>query len=127
MLLARSGQLGGIIGRPQIADSSLERSTASDHVIRIVPRDNAVPAGYIFAYLSTPAVGYSLMTRTLTGSSVPALWPTYLNNVSVIRAAADFMIHIGRVVEKAFEDRVVASKLEDQARILVEQAIEEGT
>jgi type I restriction enzyme S subunit len=124
VLLARSGQLGGIIGRPQLADSSLEKATASDHVIRIVPIDEEVPAGYIFAYLSTPTVGYSLMTRTLSGSSVPALWPIYLNEVNVIKAKPDFMTEVGDRVQKAFEYRVVASGLENQARRLVEQVIE---
>jgi len=47
ILLARSGQLGGIIGRPQFTDSALHNSATSDHVIRIVPR-GGIPAGYLF-------------------------------------------------------------------------------
>src|SRR4051812_23102233 len=38
VLLARSGQLGGIIGRPQFADSALDGATTSDHVIRVIAR-----------------------------------------------------------------------------------------
>ena len=99
MLLARSGQLGGIIGTPQFADSSLEKATTSDHVIRVVPRTDVVPPGYLFAYLSCRGIGYPLLTRTMTGASVPALWPMYLNNVAVVKASAAFMKKVDHAVQ----------------------------
>lgn len=126
VLVARSGQLGGIIGRPQFADSALHASTASDHVIRIVPQLALIPAGYLWAYLSTTTVGYTLLTRTMTGASVPALWPKYLNEVRVIKARSEFMAEIDDRVRAAFENRVKATALEDRARALVERAIEEA-
>ncbi len=127
VLLARSGQLGGIIGRPQFADSALDDASASDHVIRIVPACELVPPGYLYAYLSTPTVGYTLLTRTMTGASVPALWPKYLNEVCVVKASARFMKEIDGRVQRAFEQRVTATQHERAARTLVELAIEEAT
>jgi len=125
ILLARSGQLGGIIGRPYLADSSLEGVTTSDHVIRIVPKTETILPGYLFAYLST-SVGYILLTRTMTGASVPALWPVHLRSIPVIRAGRAFEEHIDQLVCRAFEDRVLASRLEEEARALVERAVEES-
>ena len=124
VLLARSGQLGGIIGTPQFADSSLEKATTSDHVIRVVPRTDVVPPGYLFAYLSCRGIGYPLLTRTMTGASVPALWPMYLNNVAVVKASAAFMKKVDHAVQDAFERRVVAGEKDIAARRLVEDAIE---
>lgn len=126
VLLARSGQLGGIIGRPQFADSALHEAAASDHVIRIVPDRSRVPPGYLYAYLSTPTVGYMLLTRTMTGASVPALWPKYLNDVCVVKADVDFMADIDKRVQRSFENRVTATQREREARALVERAIEEA-
>lgn len=124
VLLARSGQLGGILGRPQFADSALHRACTSDHVIRIVSK--LVPAGYLYAYLATPTVGYVLLTRTMTGASIPALWPTYLKRLLVVKLAPKFMGKVHDKVTTAFEDRVKATACEDAARRLVEDAIEEA-
>lgn len=122
VLLARSGQLGGILGRPQFADSALHRACTSDHVIRIVAK--GVPAGYLYAYLATPSVGYVSLTRTMTGASIPALWPSYLKRLRIVKATTPFMTDIDETVTTAFEDRVKATALEDDARRIVEQAIE---
>lgn len=125
VLLARSGQLGGILGRPQFADTSLHQACTSDHVIRIVAK--TVPAGYLYAYLATPSVGYVLLTRTMTGASIPALWPTYLKRLLVVKAETRFMADVHEKVTAAFEDRVKASTLEDDARRTVEEAIERAS
>lgn len=124
VLLARSGQLGGIIGRPQFADSSLDAATTSDHVIRIVPNTEIISPGYLYAYLATSQIGYPLLTRTMTGASVPALWPTYLQQIPIVQAASEFMKDIDALVQDAFEHRVSATSLEFEARSLVERTIE---
>jgi hypothetical protein len=77
----------------------------------------------LFAYLSTTA-GYILITRTMTGASVPALWPVQLWSIPVIRATRAFEEDIDQQVCQAFESRVLASKLEEKARSLVERAIQ---
>ena len=126
VLLARSGQLGGIICRPQFSDSSMEGAATSDHVIRIISKGEVVPAGYLYAYLSTQEIGYPLLMRTSCGTSIPALWPTYLKSIPVVRAPITFMKSIDAEVKSAFEMRVEATRLEDEARTLVEHTIEEG-
>lgn len=124
VLLARSGQLGGIIGRPQYADSGLSGASTSDHVIRVVPR--GVPGGYLFAYLFSSKVGYPLLTRTMTGHSIPALWPSQLKSLPVVLADETEMKNISALVVTAFEEKVLATDLERQARMAVEAAIGEG-
>lgn len=121
VLLARSGQLGGIISRPQYADSGLDNAATSDHVIRLVPKD--VPGGYLFAYLYHPSIGYPLITRTMTGHSIPALWPSQLKSLPIVVTTAERMNEINDLVIVAFEDRVQATTLERQACAIVENAI----
>ncbi|TAK54870.1 MAG: restriction endonuclease subunit S [Dehalococcoidia bacterium] len=126
VLLARSGQLGGILGKPQYADSALNGAATSDHVIRIVPKEKAIPAGYIYAYLSSREIGYPLLTRTMTGHSIPALWPSQLASVPFLPLSDGEMKKIHSLVEEAFELRVTATACEDDARALIERALSEG-
>ena len=126
ILLARSGQLGGIIGRPQFSDSALHKATTSDHVIRIASRDS-IPPGYLFAYLANNEIGYPLLTRTMTGASIPALWPQDLEKVPIVLAVPEFMEGIDFSVQNAFELRVRSSFLETDAHTLIESAIEEAS
>lgn len=122
VLLARSGQLGGIMGRPQYVDSRLDGAATSDHVIRVVP--SGIPSGYLFAYLYSAKIGYPLLTRCMTGHSIPALWPSQLSSIPVVLASPRAMEEISRRVVDAFENRVQATVLENRARQHVEAAIE---
>lgn len=121
ILLARSGQLGGIMGRPQFVDSVMDGAATSDHVIRIVPKD--VPGGYLFAYLYNLSIGYPLLTRTMTGHSIPALWPSQLNSIPIVLSDYKVMNTISDLVKSAFEERIVATNYEMLAREIVEREI----
>lgn len=126
ILLARSGQLGGIIGRPQFADSALHNAAASDHVIRIVPQRGKSTAGFLYAYLSSPDIGYHLLTRTMSGASIPALWPKHLKQIKVPIVSEQVQNQLDEIVNSAFELRVEATSFEDEARLVVEKFIEQG-
>lgn len=123
VLLARSGSLGGNIAKPQFADSAMSGATASDHVIRIAPKTDRISAGYLYTYLSLRELGYPIILRTATGACIPALWPLYLNKLRVLRPAAEFNQKIDQTVREAFEMRVRATKLDDQARDTLEEAL----
>jgi len=123
VLLARSGQLGGIIGRPQYTDASLDGCSTSDHVIRIVPRNGEISPGYVYAYLAWKAVGYPLITRTASGSSVPALWPVYLRNIPVLRPSKQLNSTLAKRVPEAFQMRLDATEAENRAIRCVEDAL----
>jgi len=122
ILLARSGQLGGIIGRPQYSDSALSGSATSDHVLRVVP--DGIPSGYLYAYLYSANIGYPLLTRTMTGHSIPALWPSQLSKIPVVVTDQAEMERISEMVVSAFEDRVMATELEAKARTLIDNALD---
>jgi type I restriction enzyme S subunit len=125
ILLARSGQLGGIIGRPQFADSALHNAAASDHVIRIVPQPGKSTAGFLYTYLSSPHIGYHLLTRTMSGASIPALWPKHLKQIKIPLVSQRVQMQLDEIVTKAFGLRVEATSNEDEARLIVENFIEQ--
>ncbi|MEI7912496.1 MAG: hypothetical protein WCK77_22940 [Verrucomicrobiota bacterium] len=123
VLIARSGQLNGNIGLPQYVDSGLAEKAASDHVIRIVPRNDRFSAGYIYAYLSLPEWRYALIQRTATGASIPALWPLYLKQLRILRPSKKLNNEVGMLVCSALERRVNATMLELKAQKRLEQAL----
>ena len=126
VLLASSGQLNGIIGRPQLVDSGLDGKAASNHVLRIVPRTGKILAGYLFAYLALEDVGRPLIQRTATGDSIPEIWSTYLNEIPVLKAPRAVMEKLHAQVVGAFELRVRATGAERNARERLEEALKEN-
>ena len=127
ILLARSGQVGGIIGRGVWADARFDGIAASPHIIRLRSTDNDYPAGYVFAFLCLTDIGYQLLARTAAGSSIPYL---PLDAVLQIRiptsTTKEFRDDIHNMVVQAGVLRGQSQKLERDAVLLVEQAIEEG-
>lgn len=124
VLIARSGQLNGNIGKAQFVDSAMVGTTTSDHVIRVIPHDKEFSAGYLYAYLSIPEFRFPMLQRTATGASIPALWPIYLSAVRVLRPPAKLNSQIDEQVREALEMRVRATKIEDECRGRVEHALE---
>ena len=125
IIMASSGQLNGIIGQPQFVDSVLAGMAASDHVLRIIPKPEKILAGYLFAYLALKEIGYPLIARTATGDSIPEIWPTYLNELPILKAPQAVMERIDKQIVEAFEMRVRATALERESRDRLEEALEQ--
>ena len=127
VLLASSGSLGGVIGRPQFVDSAMAGQAASNHVMRIACTGDSVPSGFLFAYLSTLEIGYPLLLRTATGDAIPEVWPVFVNQIPVLRAPAKLANQVDQMVREAFEDRVKATAQETEARARLEAALKAST
>ena len=126
-LVARSGQVGGIIGRGVWADSRLDGFAASPHILRLRPTSEEFPPGYVYAFLCLTDVGYQLLARTAAGSSIPFL---PLDAVLVIKIPTTPSLQqrqeIDELVKRSGELRKQSQELEKEAVALVERAIEEG-
>ena len=126
LLLARSGQVGGIIGRGVWADSRFNNACISVDVIRISAQNASILPGYLYAYLFLTDVGYRQLIRTAAGSSIPHLSVSDVQKLLIPRGESEFEEEVNDMVWKAGRDRAEAQRLEDKARILVENAIKEG-
>lgn len=74
LLIARSGQIYGLVGSVTLANESHSNRVMSDHVIRLVPsKDGSIRAGYLLVALSHPTLGRPLMKALPTGSSIPSI------------------------------------------------------
>lgn len=126
LLLARSGQVGGIIGRGVWADSRFNNACVSVDVIRISAQNASILPGYLYAYLFLTDVGYRQLIRTAAGSSIPHLSVSDVQKLLIPRSDSAFEEEINDMVWKAGRDRAEAQLLEDEARILVERTIKAG-
>ncbi|MDI9730009.1 methylation-associated defense system restriction endonuclease subunit S MAD5 [Stutzerimonas stutzeri] len=126
-LVARSGQVGGIIGRGVWADSRLDGFAASPHILRLRPTSADFPPGYVYAFLSLTDVGYQLLARTAAGSSIPFLPLDAVLEIKIPTTPSQQQRQeIDELVKRSGELRKQSQELEREAVALVERAIEEG-
>ncbi|AJY71290.1 hypothetical protein RW64_17895 [Geobacter sulfurreducens] len=126
-LVARSGQVGGIIGRGVWADSRLDGFAASPHILRLRPTSEEFPPGYVYAFLCLTDVGYQLLARTAAGSSIPFLPLDAVLEIKIpTTPSLQQRQEIDELVKRSGELRKQSQELEKEAVALVERAIEEG-
>jgi len=118
------GQRYGLFGRPVLASRAIIGKTVTEAVMRLIPND-PYDAGYITVYLATE-FGQRLVMRHSAGTSIPVLQEGGAEKILIYWPDADRRHSISNIAEKAWENRALATELEDQARALVEHAIEEG-
>lgn len=118
------GQRYGLFGRPVLANRAIFGKTVTEAVMRLIPNDPH-DAGYISVYLATE-FGQRLVMRHSAGTSIPVLQEDGASKILIYWPDETRRHTISNIAEKAWENRAMATELEDQARALVEHAIEEG-
>lgn len=126
LLLARSGQVGGIIGRGVWADRRFAGGCVSVDVLRLSAQNSHILPGYLYAYLFLTDVGYRQLIRTAAGSSIPHLSAPDVSRLLIPRCDSALEAEINELVWNAGHKRAEAQEKEDQARTLVERTIEDG-
>ena len=126
LLLARSGQVGGIIGRGVWADRRFAGGCVSVDVLRLGAQNSQILPGYLYAYLFLTDVGYRQLIRTAAGSSIPHLSAPDVSRLLIPRCDNALEAEINELVWNAGHKRAEAQEKEDQARALVERTNEEG-
>ncbi|MCG7880910.1 MAG: hypothetical protein AB2614_12900 [Candidatus Thiodiazotropha endolucinida] len=126
LLLARSGQVGGIIGRGVWADRRFAGGCVSVDVLRLGAQNSQILPGYLYAYMFLTDVGYRQLIRTAAGSSIPHLSAPDVSRRLIPRCDSALEAEINELVWNAGHKRSEAQEKEDQARTLVERTIEEG-
>ena len=118
------GQRYGIFGCPTLANRNLIGKAVSEHQIRITPHDIR-DAGYVSVYLAT-GFGLRFLLKHSSGTSIPVLQEEGARKIQIYWPEKCRRHSISDVAEKAWENRARAVELENEARTLIERAIEEG-
>ena len=92
----------------------MDGMACSEHVLRIVPDDARIPAGYLYAYLSSK-FGVPLVVSGTYGSIIQSIEPEHVASLPVPRLGDVLESAIHELIEQAGELRTQASHLKREA------------
>lgn len=105
-LISRSGT----VGNTAFTNQEFIGKAASEHVIRVVPDEKKILAGYLYAFLASK-FGYSLLTQGTFGAVIQHIEPEFVANLPVPLLRADAMATVNQQIIRAGELRAEAAKL----------------
>jgi type I restriction enzyme S subunit len=123
VLIPRSGQLGGIIGRAVLPLPMNVGQAGSEHLVRVrchSPQD----AAYLWAVLASEP-GYWALVGTAFGSSIPSLDSSLISDLTIPWLSDLDRQEIGALAEKAVVAQNKGNELEAKAVALLEEKIRE--
>jgi len=103
-LITRSGT----IGRMAYCRREMHGMACSEHVLRVVPDRSRIPAGYLYAFLSSK-FGVPLVVSGTYGSIIQSIEPHHIADLPVPRLGDALEQRIHALVEEAAELRTKAS------------------
>lgn len=111
----------GTIGEVAIVPKSEDGWAASQHILRVIPKENGgFNAGYIAGFLLTP---YGRAQLVSYGAVVKELTSDTMKELRIPDAPRGLQNRVGEKVERAFELKSQAIRIEDEAIQMAETAI----
>ncbi len=101
VLITRSGMTAG---RVTYARFDMDGYACSEHVIRVVPKQRFIPAGYLYTYLAS-AFAIPLIKGVVYGTSVKHIEPSYLSRIPVPRLDSETEMLIDSLIREAMDLR----------------------
>lgn len=111
LLLSRSG----VIGNLGYVRSDMDGMIGSDDIIRIVPNEQKIPTGYLFAFLSSE-VGKALIQQQTYGAVIQHIEAHHIKDLPIPRLDSTVEEHIHTLVEQAATLWVKRVQYLEQAR-----------
>ena len=118
ILITRSGTLG----RTVFVWKNYEGFAASEHLIRVVPFENSIDQGYLYAFLSSD-YGYHQLLRYKHGSVIYEITEDQISKALIPLPNNNYQKEIGNIVRQAYDLRAEAIRLEDKAQETLTQAL----
>lgn len=103
----------GTIGNTVYTNKDFEDKTASQHIMRIIPKEN-IKSGFLYAYLSS-IYGYNLLTQGTYGAVIQHIEPHHIENLPVPLFPKEKQQQIHQLIVEASELRVEANRLLNEA------------
>ena len=112
----------GTLGRTCFVYNNYEDYAASQHILRVVPNEELIDAGYLYCFLSSDYGFYQLL-RYRYGSVIDEIDDKNIANVLIPLPSDKQQKQIGDLVRQAYDLRAEAIRLEDEAQTLLTQAL----
>lgn len=124
LLMVRSGQKYGLLGRVMKITENHRGVFGSDDPIRIKPDESKIRTGYLLAYLNDPALGRTSIVRNAYGTSIPHLDVKDIKKIRVPRLGADVESAIADLMDRSVSTSAKADRLENEATKLAQEQID---
>lgn len=113
----------GTIGRTALVTSEWNGWSATQHILRVVPKN--INTGYLYVFLSSD-YGQVQIKRFIHGSVVDEITDSQIKQVVISIPDSDIQKQIGEKAQKAFELRAKANEIEEKAIEFLEKKIKES-
>lgn len=113
----------GTIGRTALVTSEWNGWSATQHILRVVPKN--INTGYLYVFLSSD-YGQVQIKRFIHGSVVDEITDRQIKQVVISIPDSDIQKQIGEKAQKAFELRDKANEIEEKAIEFLENKIKES-
>lgn len=115
LLMVRSGQKYGLLGRVMVLNDNHDGLFGSDDPIRIVPDDAKMRTGYLAAFLNDPVLGRPLVVRLAYGTSIPHLDPGDIRKLRIPRLGKENEAAIANLMDESVRLSAEADRMENDA------------
>ena len=112
----------GTLGRTCFVYNNYEDYAASQHILRVVPNENLIDAGYLNCFLASD-YGYHQLLKYKYGSVIDEIDDKNIATVHVPLPSDKQQKEIGDLVRNAYDLRAEAIRLEDEAQKILTQAL----
>lgn len=124
LVMARSGQKYGILGRVLKINENHRGMMGSDHLTRIYPDEAKLRSGYLLAFLNDPLIGRPSVIRHAFGTSIPELAPTDIKRIRIPRLGDANEKSIADLMDESVRMSAEADRLENEATRLAQEQID---
>lgn len=124
LLMVRSGQKYGLLGRVMVLNENHDGLFGSDDPIRIVPDDTKMRTGYLATFLNDPVLGRPLVVRLAYGTSIPHLDPGDICKLRIPRLGEESEAAIADLMDESVRLSAEADRMENGAIRLAEEQID---
>lgn len=124
LVMARSGQKYGILGRVLKINENHRGMMGSDHLTRIYPDEAKLRSGYLLAFLNDPLIGRPSVIRHAFGTSIPELAPTDIKRIRIPRLGDANEKSIADLMDESARMSAEADRLENEATRLAQEQID---
>lgn len=124
LVMARSGQKYGILGRVLMLTENHANMMGSEHLTRITPDESTLRSGYLLAFLNDPLIGRPSVIRHAYGTSVPELAPEDLKRIRVPRLGEESEAAIADLMDESVRLSAEADRMENGVIRLAEEQID---
>jgi type I restriction enzyme S subunit len=112
----------GTLGRTCFVYNNYEDYAASQHILRVVPNESLIDAGYLNCFLASD-YGFHQLLKYKYGSVIDEIDDKNIATVQVPIPSDKQQKEIGDLVRKAYDYRADAIRLEDEAQEILTQAL----